>query len=52
MIVCSLGFEIRRVHTIVCEVDFESFGISQKETESLDKSLKEGESKRVYLDVE
>ena len=40
------------IHTIVCEVDFESFGISQKETESLDKSLKEGESKRVYLDVE
>ena len=32
--------------------DFENFGIDHNEIESLNKSLKKGESKRVYLDVE
>lgn len=40
------------IHFLVFDDDFADFGISQKETESLSKSLKEGESKRVYLDVE
>ena len=40
------------IHFLVFDDDFADFGISQKETESLSKSLKEGESKRVYVDVE
>ena len=40
------------IHTIVCEIDFESFGFTQNEIESLNKSLKKGESKQIYLDVE
>ena len=40
------------IHFLVFDDDFENFGISQNKTESLNKSLKEGESKRIYLDIE
>lgn len=40
------------IHVLVNDDEFETFGIGQNEIESLNKSLKEGESKRVYLDVE
>lgn len=40
------------IHTIVCDDDFADFGISHDITESMYKSLKKGESKRIYLDVE
>ena len=40
------------IHTIICEVDFNVFGISNNEIELLNKTLKKGESKRIYLDIE
>ena len=40
------------IHFLVNDDDFEYFGIDQNEIESLNKRLKKGESKRVYLDVE
>ena len=40
------------IHFLVNDDDFENFGIDQNEIESLNKRLKKGESKRVYLDVE
>ena len=40
------------IHFLVNDDDFENFGIDHNEIESLNKSLKKGESKRVYLDVE
>ena len=40
------------IHTIVCDDDFADFGISHDITESMYKSLKKGESKQIYLDVE
>ena len=40
------------IHFLVNDDDFKNFGIDQNEIESLNKSLKKGESKRVYLDVE
>ena len=40
------------IHFLVFDDDFADFGISKKETESLSRNLKEGESKRVYVDVE
>lgn len=40
------------IHTIVCDDDFADFGINHDITESMYKSLKKGESKQIYLDVE
>ena len=40
------------VHFLVFDDDFADFGISRDMTKLLSKSLKEGESKRIYLDVE
>lgn len=50
----SLGIQDKTgfIHFLVCDDDFVDFGISQNEIKSLYKSLKEGESKRIYLDVE
>lgn len=50
----SLGIKDKTgfIHFLVCDDDFADFGISQNEIKSLYKSLKEGESKRIYLDVE
>ena len=50
----SLGIQDKTgfIHFLVCDDDFVDFGISQNEIKSLYKSLKEGESKRIYLDIE
>lgn len=50
----SLGIQDKTgfIHFLVCDDDFIDFGISQNEIKSLYKSLNEGESKRIYLDVE
>lgn len=50
----SLGIQDKTgfIHFLVCDDDFVDFGISQNEIKSLYKSLKEGESKQIYLDVE
>ena len=50
----SLGIQDKTgfIHFLVCDDDFADFGINQNEIKSLYKSLKEGESKRIYLDVE
>lgn len=40
------------IHFLVTDDDFEAFGIDHDEIESLNRSLKKGESKRIYLDVE
>ena len=50
----SLGIQDKTgfIHFLVCDDDFVDFGISQNEIKSLYKSLKEGELKRIYLDIE
>ena len=50
----SLGLQDKSgsIHFLVNDDDFVNFGIDHNEIESLNKSLKKGESKRVYLDVE
>ena len=50
----SLGLQDKSgsIHFLVNDDDFENFGIDHNEIESLNKRLKKGESKRVYLDVE
>lgn len=50
----SLGIQDKTgfIRFLVNDDDFEDFGISRDMTESLNKHLKKGESKRVYLDVE
>lgn len=50
----SLGLQDKSgsIHFLVNDDDFGNFGIDHNEIESLNKSLKKGESKRVYLDVE
>ena len=51
----SLGIQDKKgfIHFLVCDDDgFADFGIGHDIIESLTKSLKDGESKRVYLDIE
>ena len=50
----SLGIQDKTgfIHFLVNDDDFADFGISHDITESLNKSLKKGESKQIYLDVE
>ena len=40
------------IRFLVTDDDFENYGISRDITESLNKHLKKGESKQIYLDVE
>ena len=50
----SLGLQDKSgsIHFLVNDDDFENFGISHDMIDSLNKHLKKGELKRVYLDVE
>lgn len=50
----SLGIQDKTgfIRFLVFDTDFEDFGISHDITESMYKSLKKGESKQIYLDVE
>ena len=50
----SLGLQDKSgsIHFLVNDDDFENFGIDNNKIESLNKSLKKGESKQIYVDVE